>query len=239
VFINHTALYKMLNSDFQVDKPSDAEMQNYWNWLLGQDPDHHNPINGVFYMRACYGYINEIQNLMSPNPQRKNLCDNHPNTVGSESNPISIANNVPIIIPLLDTVVTDHDLVNGTPSSTLMNNILDGENDQVGSSDLSAKIANLTAQTSLHDIDENLMQFRTTSPSTSDSDMFPLTIDTNSTLADRVEFAIPKGVTVQARLQGFYLKLHDIAPSNEYYIKIRCHGVRKYKAFMDYYIYVQ
>jgi hypothetical protein len=231
----------MQNPFFQVRIPDDVTIQNYWNWLLGADPDG-NPIpNGnVFYMHASYDYVDDLQEPRSQHPQRINLSGDIPSTAGSESQPVNIPKNVSIFHPLLDTVVTDHDVnSNGVPLTVAeMKDILDDENGQVRVRHLNATINNLTKNTGPQAIHGNLLGFRTTAPSSSNSATFDLTVHPNSPFADKLEFAFPRGITVQARAEGFYVELYDITPGDTYHISSRCHGVRGYKAYMDYYIHV-
>ena len=236
---------KMLSSDFQVTRPNDDQIQRYWSWLLSVNPDINpipSPNNDVFYLRAWYNYIDDIQDARSDHPKRKNVGGDNPFTVGSESQPFHISNNVCIFVPLLDTVVTDHDHdSNGNllTDADAINSILKNENDQIKEGNLKATIENLTAGTGEQDIDGNLLRFRTTSPSNSNAAMFPLTIPQGSTLADKMEFPAPQGLTVQARAEGVYLLLCNLTPGNTYHIKNRNHGLRHYNVHNDYYIYVE
>jgi hypothetical protein len=228
----------MSSRDFNVAKPNDDQIGNHWTWLLSVSPDSNPIYKGIFYMRACYKYIDDIQNTTSP--QRINLCDDTANTVGSQSNPHSIPNNVPIFLPLLYTFVHDKNFdENGDPlTPAKMNVILDNENKVVSSGDLNATIENLTARTGEQPIDRDLISYRTYFPSKPDTATFSLTIPDRSALADKLEFAERERITVNVRAQGFFLLLSNITPAT-YHIRSFCHGIRNHKAFMDYYLQVE
>ena len=138
-----------------------------------------------------------------------------------------------------DTLVHDKNYENGDPLTPVkIYVILDNENRVVSRGDLNATIENLSAGTSERPIDRDLLSYRTSFPSTSDTAIFSLTIPDGSALADKLEFAERERITVNARSQGFFLLLSNIALAT-YHIRSNCHGIRNHKAFMDYYLQVE
>ena len=219
-------------SPFTVTKPNDTQIENFYTWAMNAASVVSNPIfKNVFYTHDCINYVNQIQNISDV--LRKNACGDVPFTGGSTRNdPLPIRNNEPIFLPLMHTFMSDNEVdENGNRlDQAVINGILDHENGLVRKEDLNASIQDLAVggpQPLAPDLTEFLSEVVT----------FSLTIPADSALADKVEFAQPKGVTLNVRAQGYFALISNI-PRGLYRIISNGFGVRNYKAFIDYFVEV-
>ncbi len=216
----------MLSLNITVQPATDDQIRNYWRWLLGADPDS-NPIpNGdVLYTRGCFNYVDDIRDSGGGPPRRTNAgCDGDAHTDSA-----TIGSNISIVLTLVDTLVHNQNRARDGHLLTIneQDDILNEEN-RPENVQLDASVENLTDGTSL-----NIVQFAQVSNIVTISN---LNIPSNSALADRLEFAEQRNITVNGRAKGYYLLIRGLTPGKEYRIRSNCSGVRRYKDVKNYHI---
>jgi hypothetical protein len=225
--------------DYDVLRPTDSKyaqyIEQYWNWLLSDNPKDDPIYKGTFFMRACYDYAYTESG-------RQNLCGigsqapKYPlvNSIGSRRKPFPVSISKTVLLPLIDSVFHDKILSSqsGEPLTPAeMDTNLNKENNAIPPGDVSATISRI-------DPPPHYTQDIVPSPHTYMSGIVPfsLKIPDNSSLADKMEWEFPRG-TVKARSKGMYLAL-KFNNKGTYEIVAKSHGSDNYQAFMHYIIKV-
>jgi hypothetical protein len=216
-------------------KTYDQYIADYWNFLLGPDPD--NPIFGAspaLFTRACYNY-KDVQSLQDL--RRRSFCGLSEETpsiihsVGTRNNPFNLGANIPVFATVLDTIALTPE-VDENANTVTPEDVLQEENDAVRRKDVRLTIQRQNGGGQPESIDVFKNHRHGPTPP------FNLNVPQGSILADRMERPIRPGPYPNAIAEGFYVLIQFINPG-VYRIKSRSSGVREYKSITDYHIRIQ
>jgi hypothetical protein len=207
-------------------KRYDVFIKDYWESLLGPDPN--NPVyRNTIFTRGCQNYrdVNSRENV-----RRENFCgrlEETPSiihTVGSKNDPLKNTSNYPLFITVLDTIALEPEIDENGREVT-QDEVLRQENDAVTSRDVRLTIQKNGGSESVVDV---FNDHRTNAN-------FSLVVPRTSVLAERLEYKIRVDTYPNAKALGYYV-LIKFNTTGVYNIKSFGNGVRGYKSIADYHI---
>jgi hypothetical protein len=201
-------------------------IKDYWDFLLGRDPD--NPVhNNTIFTRGCQNYrdVHSLENI-----RRKNFCglteetSSIIHTVGSQSSPFRNTSNYPVFVTVLDTIALEPE-IDETGRVVTQDEVLREENDAVTPGDVALTIRKIGGSTSVVSV---FSGHRT-------SANFRLVVPPDSVLAQRLEYAIRVGTYPTASAEGFYVLIKFKNPG-VYELKSSGIGLRDFISKTRYFI---